>query len=75
MSDMLSERGRPLKVIDGFKYRWHKQLTNNVQRWACSVKKCKCFLKIDVDGDIIESNTNHTNHEKLDDNVLKEAKS
>lgn len=35
---MTSEKGKPLFVIDGYKFRHHKDLQNNISRWACCIK-------------------------------------
>ena len=40
---MFSKRGAELKVIDGFKLRFHKFLTNEVERWVCTQKTCTAF--------------------------------
>jgi len=47
----------------------HKTLKNDVQRWPCSVKSCKCFLKLSPLNKIVDSNTNH-NHNKNDEKIL-----
>lgn len=48
MNVMKSERNKTLKVVDGLKFRFHKWLKNDTQRWYCTVKMHKCFLKFNV---------------------------
>jgi len=64
-----SEKSKPIILYEGYKFRFHKTLKNDVQRWPCSVKSCKCFLKLSPLNKIVDSNTNH-NHNKNDEKVL-----
>jgi len=64
-----SEKSKPIIFYEGYKFRFHKTLKNDVQRWPCSVQSCKCFLKLSPLNKIVDSNTNH-NHNKNDENVL-----
>ncbi|CAI6359869.1 unnamed protein product [Macrosiphum euphorbiae] len=45
ISESISEKNKEIKVIDKFKYRFHKMLANDVERWSCTNKKCKCYFK------------------------------
>ena len=38
-----SEKGKDLLVIKGFKFHFHKILADNMERWCCTNKKCKCY--------------------------------
>ncbi|KAF7994226.1 hypothetical protein HCN44_002190 [Aphidius gifuensis] len=58
---MLSEKGRPLLVVRGLKFGWHKKLANNLQRWVCTQRNCRCYLKLNSQNVIVESNISH-NH-------------
>lgn len=58
---MLSKRGATLRVVNGYKFRHHKYLAGDVERWVCTAKQCKSFMKIYA-GNIIEENHNH-NHD------------
>lgn len=49
---MLSEKGLPLKVIDGFKFR-KCRATQEGQRWRCTAKKCRSYVVTDLKGDVI----------------------
>lgn len=75
-SEMHSEKNKSLKVISGYKFRFHKFLKNDVERWYCTVKTCKCFAKlivkslIDTEIDIF----NEHNHEPLPENILTRQK-
>ena len=63
--NMLSQHGKEIKIIDGYKLRFHKILNNNVRRWNCTNKKCKAYLKTDESGDlVIENKLDHNDHEK-----------
>jgi hypothetical protein len=43
---MFSEKNKKLFVINGFNYGFQKQLSGNMERWICTKRKCKSFLKI-----------------------------
>ncbi|XP_069701149.1 uncharacterized protein [Periplaneta americana] len=73
METIISQKGRNMLIVDGYKFSLHKTLANGLQRWSCSDKRCKCYLKIDGNNDIIEKKTNH-NHEKLSEKVLQRRK-
>ncbi|XP_008181876.1 uncharacterized protein LOC103309079 [Acyrthosiphon pisum] len=45
ISESISEKNKEIKIIDKFKYRFHKMLANDVERWSCTNKKCKCYFK------------------------------
>lgn len=62
---MLSEKGKTLIVRNEFKFRFHKLLADDVQRWACTEKKCKAFLKRSRSGTLIDESKAdvHSNHE------------
>lgn len=59
--EMLSEKGQPLRVIDGFKFRFHKRLRSGVQRWTCAKASCKAFIKFEV-RELTGTVTNTHNH-------------
>ncbi|KAJ9576460.1 hypothetical protein L9F63_006673 [Diploptera punctata] len=69
MERMLSEKGHGMLVIESLKFRFHKTLANGLQRWTCSIKTCKCFLKLDSSNSVVEKMTNH-NHEKVSEKML-----
>jgi hypothetical protein len=64
-----SEKSRLLIIYDGYKFRFHKTLKDDVQRWPCCFKNCKCFIKLSPPNIIVEINTNHE-HRKHDEKVL-----
>ncbi|KAJ9574686.1 hypothetical protein L9F63_008147 [Diploptera punctata] len=64
---------RMLLVIEGFKFRFHKTLANGLQQWTCSIKTCKCFLKLDSSNSVIEKMKNHS-HEKVGEKMLQRQK-
>jgi len=75
-SEMQCEKNKSLKVISGYKFSFHKFLKNDIERWCCTVKICKCFAKlivkslIDTEIDIF----NEHNHESLPENILTRQK-
>lgn len=69
MNVMNSEKNKTLKLIGGYKFRFHKFLKNETERWSCTVKTCKCFAKFSNNNCLVESFNEH-NHEKLSEIVL-----
>jgi tRNA uridine 5-carbamoylmethylation protein Kti12 len=70
---MSSEKGKKIIIKDGLKFRFHKMLRNDVQRWKCYLNTCKCFLKLSCTLDIIEKCNVH-NHQTCDEKVLNRQK-
>jgi len=62
---MLSEKLKPLRVVNNYKFRFYHTLANDVRRWVCCKKTCNAAIKYDVNGNICEQNTTH-NHEPDD---------
>jgi len=60
-SVILSEKNKTLFNIDGYKFRYHKTLKNDVQRWSCCKKTCKSYIKLNNENEIIERANDH-NH-------------
>ncbi len=56
---MESEKDKTLKIVNSYKFQFHKRLANRVQCWACSQKSCTAFLKTDVNGDV-QCHLNHS---------------
>lgn len=82
MLSMLSEKGRPMKVVDGFKFYRDKDLKNAI-KWRCSQKGCKSYIHTDITGNnLIEHNDEHGGHlrpqnlqrEMLSNSIKVEAK-
>lgn len=67
---MLSEKGKNLIVKDEFKFRFHKNLANDVQRWACTDKKCKAFMKMSAGIITDDSQADTHNHEPVQEASL-----
>ncbi|KAE9525841.1 hypothetical protein AGLY_014067 [Aphis glycines] len=65
LKNMLSEKLKPLRVVNNNKFRFYRTLANDVQRWVCCTKTCNANIKYDVNGAICEQNTTH-NHEPDD---------
>ncbi|KAL4154475.1 hypothetical protein QTP88_000338 [Uroleucon formosanum] len=63
--NMLSEKLKPLRVVNNYKFRFYRLLANDVQQWVCYKKTCNAAIKYDVNGTICEQNTTH-NHEPDD---------
>lgn len=64
-----SEKGKTVIVINNYKFRFHKKLANNKERWACTKKTCKAFIKIDEAQNILEAHELH-NHEPENHHAL-----
>jgi len=45
--NILSEKGKRVKVIKSCKFSFQKKLAFNKERWKCTTKICKAFLKVD----------------------------
>lgn len=73
MEVMKSEKGKSIFVVGGYKFRFHKHLMDGIQRWACTTKTCKCYLKIDLENKITESFQEHT-HARLEENIINRQK-
>lgn len=43
--EILSEKRKPILVVFNFKFRLHKKLANGLERWCCTNKRCKSYLK------------------------------
>jgi hypothetical protein len=63
---MISEKQKHLKIIDKYKFCFHKYLAKNIQRWKWTVETCTAYLKINENYDILlnVSDTDH-NHDAL----------
>jgi len=42
--NMVSQNGKQIKIIKGYKLRFHKILKNDVRRWNCTNKNCKAYF-------------------------------
>ena len=73
MERLLSEKGKVLLVVEGFKFSAQKCLKNNVQRWACTKKTCRAYIKTKAEQEIVETFLEH-NHEKENDQIFKRKK-
>lgn len=70
---MYSEKNKKLYIINGYKFHFNKLLSNNIQRWACTKRMCKCYFKLNGNCDIVFSDLNH-DHAKDDVNILTRQK-
>lgn len=61
--EVLSEKGKAMLVMGGYKFTFHKNLVNS-KRWKCTRRNCKAYLKTDSDKNtvIVESMVEH-NHQ------------
>jgi hypothetical protein len=55
-----SEKGKYLLVIKGFKFRFKKILADNMERWCCTVKRCKYYIKCTESREIFGGNVKHS---------------
>lgn len=51
---IFSEKNKTLFIIDGYKFRYHKTLKNDSQRWSCCKKTFKSYIKLNNKNEIIE---------------------
>ena len=81
-SVILSEKNKTLFNIDGYKFRYHKTLKNDVQRWSCCKKTCKSYIKLNNENEIIERANDHNhikdsvevfNRQQLSNNLKRKA--
>jgi len=69
---MFSERGKELRIIDGHKIRFHKELNGGVRRWCCAVKWCTAYTKTNSVGDVIESKLVHEQDAYTDEELARD---
>lgn len=74
VSEMLSEKGKSMLVIDNYKYNFHKMLAGNIKRWQCIQRGCKAFVKtLNISNSVVEYSDNH-NHGSLPETMLNRQK-
>lgn len=73
MECMLSEKQKEIRIIEGFKFRFHKMLQGEVQRWTCCKNSCKCFFKL-TSNNVMSDIYNEHNHNKCDEQVITRQK-
>jgi hypothetical protein len=61
-SVILSEKNKTFN-IDGYNFRYQKNIKNDVQLWSCCKKTCKSYIKLNNENEIIERANDH-NHIK-----------
>ena len=61
VQNIISEKQKYLKIIDKYKFRFHKCLANNIQRWKCTVYNKPVYLKTN-ENDYILLNVSDTDH-------------
>ena len=75
ISTMLSEKGETLKVVNDFKFGYHKDYSNGDNRWKCTNENCRAFLRIDTQDKLKVSVSNLIQtHEKLELKILNRQK-
>lgn len=48
----VSEKGKTILIVDGFKFGFQKQLANELKRWMCTKKKCSVYIKTNLINEI-----------------------
>jgi hypothetical protein len=48
MSIILSEKGKTVLMVNGYKYGFQKYLANEIKRWTCNKQICKAYLKTNL---------------------------
>jgi len=46
---MFSKKQQDLFVIGVYKFRFHKYLKNNLERWCCYKKTCTAYIHLNSD--------------------------
>ncbi|CAI6373223.1 unnamed protein product [Macrosiphum euphorbiae] len=73
-SSMISQHGKELKIIDGYKMRFHKMLNGDVKRWCCVNKTCTAYMKTDMsEKTIIDSNLNHNHNLESEGKTMRQV--
>jgi len=63
LNEISSEKNCTLFVIDEYKFRFHKNSKNNVDRYCCTKKNCAAYIHLN-NNVIIKKVLNHENHKK-----------
>lgn len=75
--EMLSKKDKKILVIFKYKFRFHKVLANEIEKWCCTKKSCKSFVKR-YNTEILISQSkfdvNDHNHEADTEQILKRQK-
>jgi hypothetical protein len=50
--EIRSEKGKDILAIKGSKFRFQKILADNMERWCCGNKKCKCYIHYNLSREI-----------------------
>lgn len=70
---MFSAKGKEIKVVDGYKFRFHKRLANGSKWRACTVKSCKAFFRINVQEEVVDWSVDH-GHSASDENTTQKER-
>lgn len=71
--NMISQHGKEVLIINGYKMRFHKMLKNNTKRWCCAKKTCMSYMKTDASGKtVVESHLHHNHELESDGNMLRQ---
>ena len=70
---MFSEKGRTLRVVDGYKFRLHKSMAHGVQKWVYTVRSYSAFMKIGSSSVVLGSSWMEHVHRVCFDQLTKEA--
>jgi hypothetical protein len=75
--EMLSEKNKQILVIFKYKFRFHKLLANKIEKWCCTNKSCRSFVK-QYNKEILISQSkfdvNDHNHKANTEQILKRQK-
>ncbi|KAK7603911.1 hypothetical protein V9T40_004184 [Parthenolecanium corni] len=61
-TEMYSEKGQVLRVIEGYKFSFHKRLRDGKQRFKCTKNSCKCYVIFNADGSTAVDKTQGHEH-------------
>lgn len=67
---MISQHGKEVLIVNGYKMRFHKMLKNDTKRWCCAKKTCVSYMKTDGAGKTVVESHLHHNHELESDGIM-----
>ena len=63
MEFITTERGARMLILNGFRYVFQKELSNNLQPWECVLRRkgqCKAKIKLHMNGEFVGEINEHT---------------
>lgn len=72
LSELISQRGKALIVLDNHKFNEYRKLASGEIKWRCVNRKCKAYLQTvgEAGGRIITTSDRQHNHEAISEHIL-----